>query len=416
MTDPLLSDGAPIDVAVIGGGPAGLAAAKTLKRAGVARVLVLEREPEAGGIPRHCGHPPFGMREFGRILTGPRYARRLVATARETGAEIHPRTTVVATLPDGGLRIVTPGGQQEIRARRIIHATGVRETPRSARLISGDRVGGVINTGALQSMVYLKHQIPFRRPVIIGTELVSFSAISTCRHAGIRPAAMIEANDRATARWPAALYPRLHGIPLSTDTHLMSIHGHHNVQFVRVTGPDGVMREIACDGVILSGMFTPESALIRTGHLEIDPATGGPVVDQFGRCSDPVYFATGNVLRPVETAGWSWREGCKTGDLVARDLAGALPADATPIRITFAGAPIKYVMPQRLSLPLRTRGGHDLQIRVSRRVNGEILLRSGENIVLRRRIIALPERRILLPLGKLTQGGIAEHLTVTIRE
>ena len=104
----------PIDVAIIGGGPAGLAAATTLKAAGVARVVVLERESEAGGIPRHCGHPPFGMREFKRVLKGPAYARRLVERAVAAGVEVSCLTTVVEARAAGELLLALPDGQQVI--------------------------------------------------------------------------------------------------------------------------------------------------------------------------------------------------------------------------------------------------------------------------------------------------------------
>jgi thioredoxin reductase len=404
----------PIDVAIIGGGPAGLSAATTLKQAGVGRVVVLEREPEAGGIPRHCGHPPFGLREFRRILTGPAYAARLVRRAQNCGVEIHTQATVVEARPNGALLIATPDGVQEITASRVIYATGVRETPRAARLISGARVQGVLNTGALQSMIYLKDRRPFQRPVIIGSELVAFSALLTCRHAGISPRAMIEPGGRAIARWPSSVYPRLTGVELLTGTRLAEIHGDTSVTGVRIENSMGQSRDIACDGVILSGQFTPESALARMGHLVVDPFTNGPLVDQWGRCSDPAYFASGNLLRPVETAGWSWNEGRQTGQWVAEDLAGRLPR-AEPGLSLHLTAPLKYVMPQQISLMKDAGGMKNLQFRVTRPVKGSLLARSGNAIVMRRKITLLPERRLLIPmadiLAKATGGPIVFEIT-----
>ncbi len=399
-----------IDVAIIGGGPAGLAAATRLKQAGIRRVVVLEREPEAGGIPRHCGHPPFGLREFKRILKGPAYAARLVRRAQHHGVEIHTGVTVVEARPHGVLLIATQDGVQEISAARVIYATGVRETPRSARLISGVRARGVINTGALQSMIYLKNRRPYQRPVIIGSELVAFSAIMTCRHAGMKPVAMIEERARVTARWPSALFPRMTGVKLLTGTKLTEIHGQNSVTHVSVQNAIGTPEDIACDGVILCGQFTPESTLARSGHLAVDPATGGPVVDQWGRCSDPVYFATGNLLRPVETAGWSWNEGRQTGACVAADLAGNLPDPETVVSLTVT-APLKYVMPQRITLANGEGSMKNLQLRVSRPVRGTLLARSGEAIIMRRKVNLLPERRLLIPVADIlaqATGGTVE--------
>src|SRR5689334_8031344 len=138
-----------IDVAIVGAGPAGLGAALALKRHGVRRVVVVEREAEAGGVPRHCAHSPFGLREFGRVLLGPAYARRLAAEAEAAGVEIRLRTSVVAVEPGCRLQLTTPEGLNALTARRILLATGARETPRSARLVGGDRPVGVVTTGAL---------------------------------------------------------------------------------------------------------------------------------------------------------------------------------------------------------------------------------------------------------------------------
>ena len=265
--------------------------------------------------------PPFGMREFKRIYTGPQYARRLVETALAAGVEIQTLTTVVEAMPGAKLLVSSDQGISEMSARRIIYATGTRETPRSARLISGSRPLGVMNTGALQTMVYLKNRKPFERPVIVGTELGSFSAIATCRHMGIKPVAMLEENARITTRLPLGLTAPIMGVPLYKNTRLVAIQGGDRVSGVEVEYADG-KRTIDCDGVVLTGKFIPEASLARCGHLKIDAATGALVTDESGHCSDSTYFAVGNVLKPLKTAGKSWHEGRKTGWLVAEGLAG----------------------------------------------------------------------------------------------
>lgn len=411
MTEPLFP-GAAVDVAVIGGGPAGLAAATALKAAGVARVIVLERDARAGGIPRHCGHKPFGLREFHRVLSGPDYAARLVARTQAQGVELHTRATVIETRPGGELLISTPERCGTLTARRVILATGVREKPRAARLISGDRVAGVLNTGALQAMVYLEHRRPFRRPVILGSELVAFSALMTCAHAGIRPLAMIEPGPRTTARWPAALFARLKGVDMLTDTELASIEGRRTVEAVRLRSADGSEQRLACDGVIVSGAFTPESTLARCGRLDIDPGTGGPVVDQWGRCSDPAYFATGNLLRPVETAGWSWNEGRQSGTWVAQDLAGLLPPPAVTVPIAVSDPRLKYVMPQRLGLGDATSGMAALQLRLRTPISGRLVVRSGDRVLWQGRLNSRPERRILVPIRALSAATEGVEITM----
>ena len=406
--------GDPVDVAIVGAGPAGLAAAAELRRRGVERVVVLEREAIGGGVPRHCGHPPFGIREFGRLLAGPAYARRLVSMAEDSGAVLRLQANVVDISGVGDrqlIRFTTPAGMEEIKARRVLLATGTRESPRSARLLSGERPLGVINTGALQAYAYLEKLAPFRRPVIVGTELVALSAILTCRTLGARPVAMIEENPRPTAPAAFFLYPRLLGIPVLTGTHLATIAGNPRVTHVIVT-ENGREREIECDGVILSGQFVSENHLARLAGLAIDPATSGPEIDQYGRSSNPAIYAAGNLLRPVETAGWSFREGRAIGTVIARDLFTGLPNPA-PTRAIKLGHGLRYALPQRF---VTDPGGLQvLQLRVDRPVKGELVALDGSGRKLyRQRIDTLPERRVTMPLA--FAGRSSEPVTIQINE
>ncbi|WP_193367611.1 NAD(P)/FAD-dependent oxidoreductase [Pelagibius marinus] len=402
-----------VEVAVVGGGPAGLAAATRLKEHGVASVAVLDREPRAGGIPRHCGHYPFGLREFHRLLRGPDYARRLVARAEDAGVEIYPQTTVTGITPGPRLSLSTPGGAADMTAKKVLLATGVRETSRAARFIGGQRPLGVVSTGALQSLVYLAHKRPFARPVILGSELVSFSAIFTCRHAGIRPVAMVEPGERVTARSFTRALPRLFGVPLHLGTELVTIHGKERVEGVTLRGPGGAEQVLDCDGVIVTGAFTPEATLCRLGHLELDPGSGGPVIDQFGRCSDPDFFAAGNLLRPVETAGWSWHEGVAAGDVLTECLAGRLPAAERHLEIVVDHPAIKLALPQRIALPFSDGALTHLQLRVTRAAGGKLEARDGDTVVWSKTLSVLPERRLLLPLHDVV--GKVRGATLSLR-
>ncbi|HMB48182.1 MAG TPA: FAD-dependent oxidoreductase [Afifellaceae bacterium] len=410
------------DVAIVGGGPAGLAAATRLRQCGVGSVVVLERELQAGGIPRHCGHYPFGMREFHKLLRGPDYARRLVARAEAAGVAIHTSTSVVALKEGPGLTLSTPEGKAELAARRILLCTGVRETSRAQRMIGGQRPLGIVSTGALQSMVYLAGTKPFQRPVIVGSELVSLSAILTCRHAGIRPLAMVEEADRVTAWRASSALPRLLGIPLLLETELTAICGHERVEAVRLSDRDGGERTLETDGVIVTGRFQPEASLMRMGHLAVDPGSGGPVIDQYGRCSDPDFFAAGNLLRPVETAGWSWREGVCAAEAIAESLAGTLPETETRITIEIDHPAIKLAVPQTVSLPLDQSGlagrsGMDhIQLRFARAAPGRLTVLDGETEVWSKAVSGLPERRVLIPLRAIAQKAGGRRLSIGVRK
>src|SRR6187200_1449428 len=203
------------EVAIVGGGPAGLAAAAHLRRAGAGRVLVLDREPEPGGIPRHAKHQGFGLRDLHRAMAGPDYASRLAERATSAGAEIRAEAQVTGWGSGGVLAVTAPVGRYELEAPAVVLATGCRERPRSARLVPGSRPQGVMTTSTLQQLVYLHGARPGRRAVIVGAEHVSFSALLTLAHGGVEAVGMTTELPRhqtvplfragASLRWRAPL-------------------------------------------------------------------------------------------------------------------------------------------------------------------------------------------------------------------
>ena len=382
------------DVAIVGAGPTGLAAATRLKHLGVRHVVVLDREDSAGGIPRHCGHPPFGMREYRRILRGPAYADRLRQSADAAGVEIWTQSTVTAIEHGPLLHLSTPEGLIHVEAKRVLLATGVRETPRSARLVSGMRPAGVVTTGALQSMVYLKSRVPFHRPVIVGTELVSFSALLTCRHAEIRPVAMLESRSRPTAWRLCTWLPRLQGVRVFMNTELIKILGSQTFDSVVIKQASKPEEVLECDGIIFSGKFVSESTLVRMSHLDVDLASGGPITDQYGRCSDSRYFAAGNMLHPADSSRRCWQEGIAVADEIAHSLAGDLPEPDKALTIQSTGSAIRYFVPNRLVPGNQTTVS--LQVRFAVQARGLLKLRDEYKLITSKYVRALPEKRVIL--------------------
>jgi thioredoxin reductase len=402
------------DVVIVGGGPAGLSAARRLAVSGVRDVVVLEREGEAGGIPRHCGHTGFGLGQFLALpMSGPAYARRLVEATH--GIEIRTRTTVTGIEPGGCIQVTHPdSGLAVVTGRCVMLATG-RGRRRAARLVSGTRPWGVTTTGALQQFVYLQHTKPFARAVVVGTELVSFSALLTARHAGIEIAAMLEEGERITARRPGDWIARhILGVPVLTRARLVAIRGRDKVEAVEIERA-GRRETIACDGVVFTGRFQPETAILRDSHIALDPGTGGPVVDQYFRCSDLQVFAAGNLLRPVETSGLCSAEGRIVAANMILSLQGKLP-EATPAMPVTYTAPLKYVYPQRFTAQMGIAGPPPrLRARVSRAARGRLRLLVDGRELWSHRVRLLPERRITIPTDRLPPVG-AQSIHVELIE
>jgi len=387
-------------VLVVGSGPAGLSAAKELAKAG-ADVTVVERQSQAGGVPRLCGHSPYGMREFHRVMGGASYADRLTHEAQASGARVLLRHSVTAI--DAAVHLSTPDGPLTLTPDRILLATGAREASRAERLLPGERPLGVITTGALQDLWFARGVLPFRHPVILGTELVAMSAILTCRQAGARPVAVVDNSPQPLARAPFRWLPRVLGIPVHpgvTVEDILATDGHISALVIR---RGDALQRIACDGLVMTGQFRPESGLARMAGLLIDPCTQGPVTDQYGRTSRADIFAAGNLLRGIETAGQCWAEG--------QAIARAMLADPPPATLDLrAGGGLRYVTPQRLA-----PGAAVLNLRLDRVARGTLTLTDATG----RRLAGVqtasaPERRVTFDLAGVNLAEATGPLTVAM--
>lgn len=293
-----------VRVAVIGGGPSGLAAATALAGVVDGEVRVLDREEQAGGIPRHSDHPGYGIRDLHRFLSGPEYARRLVAAAEGAGAVVETGAMVTGWTGERSFAVTSPRGRREVRADVVLLATGARERPRPARLIPGDRPDGVYTTGQLQNLVHLHHRAVGRRAVIVGAELVSWSAAVTLREAGCTPVLMTSRYERSESYAAFRILGRAAlRVPVSPFTKVVRINGRGRVSSVELEDlRTGRRWEVECDTVITTGDWIPDNELVRTGGIELDGLTLGPVVDGGLATSAPGVFAIGNVVHPVDTA------------------------------------------------------------------------------------------------------------------
>ena len=404
-------------IVVIGSGPAGLAAARALADRGEQRILVIDRDDEPGGLPRFCHHPGFGWEFTHRLENGPAFARRLLGALDPTAITVLPRTSALSVRPGPEVEIVSAQhGHMRLHPRAVILATGIRERPRSARLVPGRRPErGILTTGQLQQMVARGVATGGRRAVVIGTEHVAFSVLLTARHAGLTVVAMIGGEDRVMSYAGAGWLTRhLMGVPIHLSSTVADISGGDRVEAIIVNGPGGE-RSIPCDTVVFTGDFIPDAAMLPGGTVALDPSTGGPKVDQYGRTSEPGVFAAGNLLRAVETSGRAAIEGTRVGTNVAAYVSGALgwPGNVTTVRL---GEKLAYLMPQRWA-PLAddAAGSQALPVSLRSRIDAaDVRLRlsaHGAEVWTGRPTSILRQRRITLPataVARLTAGPAAE--------
>jgi len=335
-----------IDALVVGAGPAGLAAATAARAGGADSVVVVDREDEAGGVPRLCAHTGFGVRDLRRVLDGPAYARRWVDRAAAGGVDLRTRTMVTGWSASGRAQLTGPGGLLEVDARAVVLATGARERPRAARLVPGSRPAGIFTTGQLQQWVHREHLPMGRRALVVGAEHVSYSAVLTLREAGVRTVALVTDHPRSQTFGLFDLLTRAGlRVPVWTQTTVVGVYGRDRVDRVLVRGPGGTERAVTVDTVVFSGDFIPDHELARVAGLTIDPGTRGPACAADGATSVPGIFATGNLVHPAETADIAARRARAVGAAAAAWLRGGQggPPGAT-VRVRVA-EPLQWVVP-----------------------------------------------------------------------
>jgi thioredoxin reductase len=396
-----------VDVLIAGAGPAGLAAGIELRRLGVSRVLIVDRETEAGGVPRHSAHTGYGLRDLRRVMTGPAYARHYARAAVRAGAEVRAGTTVTGWPgwpgPGGPLSaaLTSADGIETVTASAVLLATGCRERPRAARLVPGGRPPGVMTTGELQQRVYLHGQRLPGRAVIVGAEHVSFSAMVTLAHAGAEVLALVTDQPRhqsfaafalaAAVRWRA---------PVWASTAVHRIAGRDRLEGVELADlRTGATRFVRCDAVVFTGDWIPDHELARLAGTQLDPGTRGPAVDTALQTSVPGVFAAGNLVHAAETADVAADGGRHAARHIAAALRGGQPPPGPRIPVTVA-APLRWISPNaiRAGGPPPARGHFLLRSDVFRRP-ARLEVRQGDRVLAAARARLVPGRPAHLDAG-----------------
>ena len=344
------------DVAVVGAGPAGLAAATAAKKEGAKRVIVIERDATPGGILLQCIHPGFGLNYFKEELTGPEYAARFAHAAKEAGVEFLTDVTVLE-VGDGFVRCIGADCSViEVKAGAVVLAMGCRERTRGNIRTPGTRPAGVYTAGAGQRLVNRQNLMIGKKIVILGSGDIGMIMARRLTLQGAKVEAVVE------------LLPYLAGltrnrvqclddfdIPLLLSHTVTEIRGHQRVEAVKIAAVDdkrqvvpGSERVIECDTLLLSVGLIPENELTRAAGIAIDRVTNGPSVNQYMQTSLPSVFACGNVVHVNDLVDNVSRESEQAGRSAAKFAAGSLPK-AREISCK-AAAGVRYVVPQRIAL------------------------------------------------------------------
>ncbi len=413
------------DVAVIGSGPAGLAAAYGARERGAEKVLVVERGGELGGILPQCIHNGFGLEIFKEDLTGPEYATRWMRRACDADVEFLTETMV---LEIGESRTLVATNERQglmcIRAEALVLTMGCRERPRGALAIPGSRPAGIYTAGTAQRLINIEGYMPGERFVILGSGDIGMIMARHLVLEGAHVAGMFEILPHVSGLRRNLVQCILDfDIPLHLSATVTEVRGRQRVESLMVSEVDGegcplpeTEREVPCDTLLLSVGLIPENELSRQAGIPIDPVTGGPYVDEDNATRVPGIYAAGNVVHVYDLVDQVTRSALRAGRRAA-DHVRRGPEPAGRRIAVEAGENVRHVVPQHVHPQALEQHPFTLEFRVRAPLECAVYARvhaDGETLVSRRLRYARPSEMIAVTLKPDLASRIAEAETLKV--
>jgi NADPH-dependent 2,4-dienoyl-CoA reductase/sulfur reductase-like enzyme len=414
------------DIVIIGGGPAGLGAAVEAYEKGVKNIVIIERDKYLGGILEQCIHNGFGLQEFKEELTGPEYAQRFIDKVEEYDINVMLETMVLEITPDRIVKAVnSKEGVFTIKAGAIILAMGCRERPRGAIMIPGTRPAGILTAGTAQRYVNMEGYLPGKEIVILGSGDVGLIMARRLTLEGAKVKAVVELmpySSGLTRNIVQCLED--FNIPLLLSHTVIEIHGKDRVEGVTIAKVDEnrepimeTAQYISCDTLILSVGLIPENELSQKAGIELDPITGGPIVNEMLETSVPGIFACGNVLQVHDLVDNVTAEARLAANSAIRFIReGEFGKSSINVK---AGNGIRYVVPQKINVD-------NIEKRIKFRMrpvnvynNAMLAVKSGDKYLLRQKRQRLtPGEMIDVNLSKdiLKNANLEEGIVFLVEE
>ncbi|MBP3855533.1 MAG: FAD-dependent oxidoreductase [Ruminiclostridium sp.] len=415
-----------ISLAVIGGGPAGLAAAIAAYDSGITDVTVFERDSELGGILNQCIHNGFGLHTFKEELTGPEYAGRFIAQARERGINCETGSMVLSLTPEREITVVSRDkGLRVIQAEAVILAMGCRERPRGALNIPGTRPQGIYSAGTAQKLVNCEGVLPGKEVVILGSGDIGLimARRMTLEGAHVKAVAELMPYSGGLKRNIVQCLDD-YGIPLLLSHTVVDIKGKRKLEGVTIAEVDstgtpipGTEKYYECDTLLLSCGLIPENELSLTAGIRINGMTNGPAADdRLGTSIDGV-FACGNVLHVHDLVDFVSEEAGRAGRNAARYIRERGKKNEPRVIGVTAGNGIRYTVPCTIDAANADEDIH-LRFRVRNVYKGcTISVSSGDRELLaKKKRITVPSEMEDIILSKDVISGLTGGITVEIKE